>query len=200
METDLLDKHQCLGCSSQELKTSNMKVMKLLLTFWITLLIALSTASGVELKPLLEQIEKAKALSLETFRNDPAEYLPMIIVGSDSYDESSAATALITYWLYGGESSTHAELIWWRSKSPTLRSLAAALLLTGRTKENISGVPYLDATRYSAQERSSREEELQLIEVNEKQLGAALKSLVNETYSVNPNEFKDALKLRFSSY
>lgn len=115
-----------------------------------------------------------------------------------SNDPAISSKALLAIWLLGDSQQT-VELTWWKSKSPLLRSLAGALLLTGN-EENVANAPFLDATRFNETESSHRAFELKMVENESKSIGSALKALIDETYDDNPSEWKSALRLKFSAF
>jgi hypothetical protein len=115
-----------------------------------------------------------------------------------SNDPAVSTRALLAIWLLG-ESQEQIELVWWKSKSPKLRSLAATLLLTGNA-ENTANVPLLDPDRFNESERGDRARELKMIETEGRVFGGALKKLIMQTYDDNPNEWKSALRLKFATF
>lgn len=115
-----------------------------------------------------------------------------------SNDQRVASHALLALWLLS-DSQQQVELVWWKSKSPLLRTIAAALLLTG-SGENVANTPFLDATRFNEKENRERTHELKLVEDEGNTIGSALKELIDKTYEINPNEWKSALRLKFSVF
>lgn len=159
----------------------------------------LSCCHAIEVGELLSVISRSKPQVLDSLKDDVAELPSRLSIAIQSSDDTTVASALLAYWLFGGEGAVYTELSWWKSKSPLLRSLAAALLLTGRA-ENTSNAPHLDAMRFGDKEREERLRELQLVLKNEKRLGSALEHLIDEAHAQNPTAWLARLKLRFSRF